>query len=185
VPVSYLERLLRWAYSDKEVHGDKVPFGAVLEHCPAIPRDAITCPPRQRAASVLTHLRSNKSGRILGRIATHDSFFTQQLESEADLSWLWNGLHTKIVDGFTFTMPDTRDNQKTFPQLESQTPGVGFPIARACTVVSLATACVCDLVIGPYEGKETGETAFLSHNEVTHGSDIGPWDFLPRSPEPN
>lgn len=85
----------------------------------------------------------------------------QQLESEADLSWLWNGLHTKIVDGFTFTMPDTLDNQKAFPQLDSQTPGVGFPIARACTVVSLATACVCDLAIGPYEGKETGETALL------------------------
>ncbi len=36
---------------------------------------------------------------------------------------------------------------------------MGFPIARACTVVSLATACVCDLAIGPYEGKQTGENA--------------------------
>jgi putative transposase len=83
------------------------------------------------------------------------------LELEADPSWLWKGLHAKLVDGFTMTMPDTSDNQRQFPQLKSQTPGVGFPIARACSVVSLATACVCDVAFGPYSGKETGETALL------------------------
>jgi hypothetical protein len=85
----------------------------------------------------------------------------QQLEREASPSWLFNGLHAKLVDGFTFTMPDTPENQRAFPQLALQTEGVGFPIARCCTVVSLATACVCDLAIGPYEGKETGENALL------------------------
>ena len=84
-----------------------------------------------------------------------------QLELDADPSWLWKGLHAKLVDGFTITMPDTSDNQKQFPQLKSQAPGVGFPIARACSVVSLATACVCDVALGPYSGKETGETALL------------------------
>jgi hypothetical protein len=38
---------------------------------------------------------------------------------------------------------------------------VGLPIARACVVISLATACVCDLAVGPYTGKETGENALL------------------------
>lgn len=85
----------------------------------------------------------------------------QELESQANLSWLWKGRHAKIVDGFTFTMPDTSANQGTFPQLATQTPGVGFPIARVCAIVSLATACVCDVAIGPYEGKETGESALL------------------------
>ena len=85
----------------------------------------------------------------------------QQLEREADKSWLWKGLHAKIVDGFTFTMPDTPENQAAFPQLQSQMPGVGFPIARACAVVSLATASICNLAIGPYEGKQTGEPALL------------------------
>ena len=83
------------------------------------------------------------------------------LEEAAAPSWLWKGLHAKLVDGFTFTMPDTPDNQREFPQLRLQRPGVGFPIARACVVLSLATACVCDVAIGPYEGKETGETALL------------------------
>ncbi len=84
-----------------------------------------------------------------------------QLESGADQAWLWKGLHAKLVDGFTFTMPDAPENQEAFPQLRSQSPGVGFPIARVCTVLSLATACVCDLAIGPYQGKETGENALL------------------------
>jgi len=85
----------------------------------------------------------------------------RQLEEEADSSWLWKGLHAKLVDGFTFTMPDTPANQAVFPQQKSQMPGIGFPIARACAVVSLATASLCDIAIGPYEGKETGELALL------------------------
>ena len=85
----------------------------------------------------------------------------RNLEGVADESWLWKGLHAKLVDGFTFTMPDTLENQGAFPQLHAQSPGVGFPIARCCTIMSLATACVCDMAIGPYEGKQTGENALL------------------------
>ena len=84
-----------------------------------------------------------------------------QLEDQADAAWLWKGLHAKLVDGFTFTMPDTPENQAAFPQPHVQRPGVGFPLARACVVLSLATAGVCDLAVGPYEGKQTGETALL------------------------
>ena len=85
----------------------------------------------------------------------------QQLQDGADPSWLWHGLHAKLIDGFTFTMPDTPDNQQEFPQQKSQRPGVGFPLARACVVLSLATAAIHDLNIAPYEGKETGESALL------------------------
>jgi len=85
----------------------------------------------------------------------------QQLEDQTLRPWLWKGLHAKLVDGFTFTMPDTPKNQAAFPQIPAQRPGVGLPIARVCAVLSLATACVCDVAIGPYEGKETGETALL------------------------
>ena len=75
--------------------------------------------------------------------------------------WLWLGKNVKLVDGFTFTMPDTPRNQREFPQSKTQKPGVGFPIARACAVLSLANACVHNVAIGPYAGKETGETALL------------------------
>ena len=58
-------------------------------------------------------------------------------------------------------MPDTDENQAVYPQQSSQKEGVGFPIARACAILSLATACIMDLAIGPYSGKETGETALF------------------------
>jgi putative transposase len=85
----------------------------------------------------------------------------QQLEANARNDWLWHGLHAKLVDGFTFTMPDTPANQTAFPQQPGQAPGVGLPIARACAVLSLSTGAIHDLAIGPYKGKQTGETALL------------------------
>lgn len=84
-----------------------------------------------------------------------------EVQSQADPQWLWKGLHAKLIDGFTFTMPDTPANQAAYPQHTAQKPGVGFPIARAVAIISLATACVMDLAIGPYAGKETGESALL------------------------
>lgn len=85
----------------------------------------------------------------------------QQTEQQCDERWLFHGRHAKLVDGFTFTMPDTPSNQSQYPQQKVQEPGLGFPIARCVAVLSLATACVTNLAIGPYAGKQTGETALL------------------------
>ena len=85
----------------------------------------------------------------------------QKIESVAAPEWLWHGRHVKLVDGFTATMPDTPQNQAEFPQQKSQKAGVGFPIMRACTILSLATACVIDAAFGPYAGKQTGEPALF------------------------
>jgi len=108
--------------------------------------------------------RAKLSVAALRRLV-HES--SRQLEQDIPASWLWKGLHAKLVDGFTFTMPDTPENQEVFPQIGAQRPGVGLPIARVCAVMSLATACVCDMAIGPYEGKETGENALLRGLEET------------------
>ena len=83
------------------------------------------------------------------------------LEPAARPAWLWHGRHAKLIDGFTFTMLDTSANQQAFPQPSTQRAGVGLPMARACAVVSLATAALLDLAVGPYEGKQTGETALF------------------------
>jgi len=84
-----------------------------------------------------------------------------EMQEQARDEWLWKGRQAKLVDGFTFTMPDTPENQAEFPSPKSQKTGVGLPIARAVAILSLATACAMDLAIGPYAGKETGETALL------------------------
>jgi hypothetical protein len=76
-------------------------------------------------------------------------------------AWLWKGRRVTLVDGSTVSMPDSDENQKAFPQLKAQQIGVGFPLARIVVLISLATGVVRDLALGPYEGKETGETALF------------------------
>ena len=86
-----------------------------------------------------------------------------ELEQAALPILLWKHKYqAKLVDGFTFTMPDTPKNQAKYPQQKAQKPGVGLPIARAAAIVSLATACVMDLAIAPYQGKQTGESRYVA-----------------------
>jgi hypothetical protein len=76
-------------------------------------------------------------------------------------AWLWKGRHVHLVDGTTVSMPDTASNQQDYPQPSCQRAGVGFPLARLVVLLSLATAMVKGVAMGPYAGKETGETALL------------------------
>lgn len=88
--------------------------------------------------------------------------------------WLWHGRRVKVVDGSTLTMPDTPENQAEYPQLESQRPGCGFPIARICVLFSLAVGTVLEAAIGPYQGKRTGENSLF---RTLHGV-LEPGDVL-------
>jgi hypothetical protein len=85
----------------------------------------------------------------------------QDCEDRLPTSWLWKGRHVQLVDGTTVSMPDTQANQAEYPQARTQKPGLGFPVARLVVLFSLASAMVQGLAIGPYAGKESGETALL------------------------
>jgi putative transposase len=74
---------------------------------------------------------------------------------------LWKGRHVHLVDGTTASMPDTVPNQAAYPQAKTQGEGLGFPIVRLVVLLSLATGMLKDMALGPYAGKETGETALL------------------------
>ena len=76
-------------------------------------------------------------------------------------AWLWNGRRVTLVDGTTASMPDTLANQKEYPQSNAQGIGLGFPLVRLVALISPATGVVRDLALGPYQGKETGETALF------------------------
>ena len=75
--------------------------------------------------------------------------------------WLWKGRSVTLVDGTTASMPDSSANQKAYPQSKAQGIGLGFPLVRLVALISLATGVVRDLALGPYQGKETGETALF------------------------
>ena len=75
--------------------------------------------------------------------------------------WKWHGRRVQLIDGSTFSMPDTAANQLAYPQHGAQKAGVGFPVVRAVMLISMATGIINDLAMGKYMGKETGETALF------------------------
>jgi len=85
----------------------------------------------------------------------------RKLEDEAPDNWFWKGRRVRVADGAAITMPDTPENQAEYPQLESQRPGCGFPIARIVVIFSLAVGTVLEAAIGQYRGKQTGENSML------------------------
>ncbi|MEM9360739.1 MAG: IS4 family transposase [Pseudomonadota bacterium] len=66
-----------------------------------------------------------------------------------------------LVDGFTVTAADTEANQKAYPQNSAQKPGIGFPIIRGVSLISMVTGLLVTLKLGPYAGKQSGETWLL------------------------
>lgn len=66
-----------------------------------------------------------------------------------------------LFDGFTITAADTPENQEEFPQNPAQKEGLGFPLIRCVALISMVTGMLFDLAIGPYSGKQSGETALL------------------------
>jgi hypothetical protein len=85
----------------------------------------------------------------------------RQVEEESPADWRWHGRRVLDVDGSTFTMPDTPENQAEYPQVPGQRRGCGFPIARIVVVFSLAVGTVLDAVLGKYQGKQTGENSLF------------------------
>ena len=47
--------------------------------------------------------RAKLSEAALGELTVE---IAEELEEQAEAKWLWKGRHAKLVDGFTWTMPD-------------------------------------------------------------------------------
>lgn len=68
----------------------------------------------------------------------------------------WCGRVVKIVDGTTWRMSDTEENQKHYPQPGNQKEGCGFPQIQLQAVICLATGLILDWVETPtrvFDGK--------------------------------
>jgi len=80
---------------------------------------------------------------------------------QAPQDWRWCSRRVKVVDGSTAIMADTLANQKAYPQIPSQKPGLGFPILRFVVIFCLATGSGLEVAMGKYQGKQTGENALF------------------------
>jgi hypothetical protein len=97
----------------------------------------------------------------------------RQLQDGLPRAWQWNGRDVFIADGSHVAMPDTPQNQAAYPQVYSQGPGVGFPLARLAVLLSLAGGACHDLAVAPYAGKGTGETTLLRQMYGSPGRGAG------------
>jgi hypothetical protein len=70
---------------------------------------------------------------------------SDQLIQQPDLWW---GKEVKIVDGTGFSMPDTKENQETYPQNKAIKAGCGFPQMSAVGLFSLTTGLMLDYKTG-------------------------------------
>ena len=60
----------------------------------------------------------------------------------------WHGLRPKVIDGTSVSLPDTKKNQRAYPQSGRQKPGCGFPLLRLLGVFSLSTGVLLDYAKG-------------------------------------
>lgn len=58
-------------------------------------------------------------------------------------------------------MPDTPEIQAVFPQQSNQKLGLGFPIVRLLTLISLSVGTFIDYRLSPYQGKSIGESSLF------------------------
>jgi hypothetical protein len=96
--------------------------------------------------------------KVVAELTRHTG---KQRMTPAAADWSWHGRHVKVVDGSTASMPDTEANQKEYPQMACQKPGVGFPILRFLVIFSLEVGTVLDAAFCPYQGKQTSELALF------------------------
>jgi hypothetical protein len=102
--------------------------------------------------------RAKLTESVLERLARE---LANECERALPDEWRWCGRRVLLGDGTTISLPDTEDNQASYPQPTVQKPGLGFPLVRLVVLFSLATGLLHEVAMGPYAGKETGEPALL------------------------
>ena len=143
----FLSQVLGEDHSCREAVARRMAHRQACGANPGSPDASPYCQARRRLPEELFARLVRGTGRTL-----HDS---------VPQAWQFHGKQPKVVDGTTVSMPDTPANQREYPQARTQQPGVGFPIARLVTVMSLASGAVLDMAMGPYKGKQTGENALF------------------------
>jgi len=154
----YTPAVTLWAWLSQVLHA-----GSERSCLAAVSRVVVLCvtlgrQPPSPDTGTYCRARAKLPERVIERLVYS---VADGLESRVPAEWLWLERHVKLADGTTLLTADTDANQDVWPQARSQKPGVGFPIVRMLVLISLATAALCGVAIGPYKGKQTGEPALL------------------------
>ena len=156
--IIYTTAITLWAFLSQVLHTEAnrsctAAVARVVTLCIALgrplpsPDTGVYCRARRRLPTVLVQ-----------RLTYHVADEAERCVPER---WLWKNRHVKLIDGTTLSTPDTPELQEAYPQPSSQRKGVGFPLIRMVVLLSLATAMVHGMAMGPGQGKATGETALF------------------------
>ena len=131
-----------WAFLSQVLDPDKTCHNAVSKIIAYLTGFGVEIPSTDTSA--YCQARSRLPEKLIEKLFSQTA---QSLEEKVRSEHLWCGRHVKVIDGSTVSMPDTVENQKTYPQPKTQKPGCGFPIAKIGVIFSLATGAAIALVI--------------------------------------
>lgn len=77
----------------------------------------------------------------------------------------WHGHRTWLIDGSTFSMPDTPELQKEFGQPSAQKKGCGFPVAHILALFHAPTGFLQKVIVAPMRTHDMKQAAFM-HPEM-------------------
>jgi putative transposase len=152
----YTPAVTLWAFISQVLSGRKSCVAAVARII--VLRVAMGLPTCSSATGAYCKARAKLPEPFLRRLTYEVG---SQVEDQAPAHWRWRGRRALLVDGTTGTLPDTEANQKAYPQSRLQKRGLGFPMIRLVVLLTFATATIVGAALGPYKGKETGETALF------------------------
>ena len=73
----------------------------------------------------------------------------------------WRGHRTFLVDGSSFSMPDTPELQEHFGQPSGQRPGCGFPVAHLLALFHAGTGVLLEVLAAPWHTHDMAHVASL------------------------
>lgn len=76
---------------------------------------------------------------------------TNHLERNTSTQDLWKGHNLLAIDGTTFKLMDTAQNQESYPQPSGQKEGCGFPVMGAVAMVNLSHGGVTQVEVCGYQ----------------------------------
>lgn len=140
------------------LHGN--PACGTLRHLAGIDfTDSAYCQARARLPVAFFH-------RLLGTV-TGDC----RADLDADRRGRWHGHRVFVIDGSSFSMPDTPQLQEVFGQPAAQAKGCGFPVAHLLTLFDVHRGYLLRAIPAP------GNTHDLAQATLTHAA-LRPGDLL-------
>jgi hypothetical protein len=111
------------------------------------------CKARKRLSIGFIIRLFRQTGQALHENFYHKNFYHKNFYHKPgipDGKFLWCNKQVYLVDGSTFSMYDTTQNQQEFPQPKNQYEYHGFPIARIVGIFCLATGALIDAAIDSF-----------------------------------